>query len=49
MTYNQAVNVMGVAYHYFTIKPGLFEAWALLFIRDRFYLCQKEKALHVNY
>lgn len=26
MPYNQAVNVMGFAYHYFTIKPGLFEA-----------------------
>ena len=26
MLHNQAVNVMGFAYHYFTTKPGLFEA-----------------------
>jgi len=26
MSYNRAVNVMGFAYHYFTIRPGLFEA-----------------------
>ena len=33
MRYNQAVNVMGIAYHYFTIKPKLFEAWAFIFYK----------------
>ena len=33
MPYNRAVNVMGVAYHYFTIKPGLFEARVFIIIR----------------
>ena len=33
MPYNRAVNVMGFAYHYFTIKPGLFEARVFIIIR----------------
>ncbi len=34
MPYNRAVNVIWFAYHYFTIKPELFEARAIRFIRE---------------
>ena len=34
MPYNRAVNVMEFAYHYFTTKPGLFEARVFVIIRD---------------
>ena len=35
MLYNRAVNIMSVAYHYFTIKPGLFEA--RVFVYEKFF------------
>ena len=31
--YNRAVNVMGFAYHYFTTRPGLFEARVFVFYK----------------
>ena len=34
MKYNRAVNVMGFAYHYFTIMPGFFEARVFIFIKE---------------
>ena len=35
MSYNRAVNANGFAYHYFTIRPGLFEAQVFVSVKIR--------------
>ena len=35
MSYNRAENVNGFAYHYFTIRPGLFEAQVFVSVKIR--------------
>ena len=35
MSYNRAVNANGFAYHYFTIRPGLFEARVFVSVKIR--------------
>jgi hypothetical protein len=35
MSYNRAVNIKEFAYHYFTIRPGLFEARVFVSVKIR--------------